>query len=220
MSVDQLIRPMPRKPIIRSQEHFYHIVARCNNKEEFYIPLDQVWKFSCQLLVKLQREDEIVIGAFVLMSNHFHLLIKTPKEDIDRVMYKFMKELTFKIQKSSGRINRIFGGRYKGSIIEYHRYLMNVYKYIYRNPVAAGITDRAEDWDYSTFNSETRKSIPFKLHRLFEFTPEHEKRWINIEYKIEEADSIRFGLSRTVFEYKKEKSTNRSIEPSDVLLTE
>jgi putative transposase len=55
--------------------------------------------------------------SFFLMNNHFHLLVLTPEEDIDGIMYFFMKEVTLEIQKCSGRINKIFGGRYKVSMI-------------------------------------------------------------------------------------------------------
>ncbi len=62
------------------------------------------------------------------MNNHFHLLVLTPHEDIDRIMYFFMKEVAIDIQKCTGRINKIFGGRYKGSMINSYSYLVNVYK--------------------------------------------------------------------------------------------
>ncbi len=58
----------------------------------------------------LQKEYDLKISAFVLMDNHFHLLALTPKESIDRVMYFFMKNVTKKMQKRTGRINKIFGG--------------------------------------------------------------------------------------------------------------
>lgn len=45
-------------------------------------------------LAELQREYNIRIAAFVLMNYHFHLLMLTPTEDIDRVMYFFMKNVT------------------------------------------------------------------------------------------------------------------------------
>lgn len=157
-------------------------------------------------LKTLQIAYKLKIGAFVLMNNHFHLLVLTPEEDIDRVMYFFMKDVTLRIQKKTGRINKIFGGRYKGCIIEHHNYLMNVYKYIYRNPVAAGMTTRAEDYEFSTL----RPGIPIEVEDIVK---KNETDWINQSFMINEADSIKFGLSRTVFQYSKDRATNKSIEP-------
>lgn len=95
---------------------------------------NEVWEIMTDRLAKLQRNHQIQIAAFVLMSNYFHLLILTPKEDINRIMYFFMKEVTLDIQRITGRINKIFSGCYKGSMISTYSYLVNVYKYIYINP--------------------------------------------------------------------------------------
>jgi putative transposase len=203
---------MPRKPIIRSKEHYYHITARSNNKENFFLPIKELWDIFTILLGQLQKEYEIKISAFVLMNNHFHLLILTPNEDIDRVMYFLMKKSTLKIQKQTGRINKIYGGRYKGSIIENHRYLLNVYKYIYRNPIAAGICEKAEDYEFSTlFNVLNRRQLPFDVEPIIEGA---ELEWINQSFKEKEAQSIQFGLKRTIFEYKKERISRKEIFPS------
>lgn len=109
--------------------------SEIHNREYFYLPILNVWDIMTDKLAKLQNAHQIKIAAFVLMNNHFHLLLLTPNEDIDRIMYSFMKETTLEIQRCTGRINKIFGGRYKGSMITSYSYLVNVYKYIYRNPV-------------------------------------------------------------------------------------
>lgn len=203
---------MPRKPIIRSNEHFYHVTARSNNKENFFLPLKKVWEILVWKLAELQKEHEIKIAGFVLMSNHFHLLILSPAEDIDRIMYFLMKDSTLKIQKCSGRINKIFGGRYKGSIIENHQYLFNVYKYIYRNPVAAGIAEQAENYEFSSLHYAIfKKSLPFEL---FEILHSPDLNWINQSFNEDESQSIKFGLSRSVFQYKKDKLSRKLIIPA------
>lgn len=116
---------MPGRHTIRFNVHFYHVTARSNNKEHFYLEMNEVWRIFILKLKMLQREYKVKIGAFVLMNKHFHLLILTPEEDIDRIMYFLMKDVTLTIQKNSGRINKIFGGRYryKVCIIEHHNYL-------------------------------------------------------------------------------------------------
>lgn len=203
---------MARKPIIRSCEHFYHITARSNNKENFYLPLNKVWQIFIRKLNELQIEFNVQIGGFVLMNNHFHLLIMSPEEDIDRIMYFLMKDSTLRIQKQSGRINRIFGGRYKGSIIENHQYLLNVYKYVYRNPVAAGICEKAESYEYSSLHYLIyKKNLPFKLYEIL-LTPG--LNWINQSFKDEEARSIKWGLSRTKFQFQKDPISRKEILPS------
>ena len=72
-----------RKPITRSSKLYYHIYARSNNRDFFYLPQNVVWDIFMEQLHLLQIEFDVKISAFVLMNNHFHLLLLTPKEDID-----------------------------------------------------------------------------------------------------------------------------------------
>lgn len=197
---------MPRKPTIRSNHHYYHVTARSNNKENFFLEIGEVWRIIISKLKMLQKEHKIKVGAFVLMNNHFHLLILTPEEDIDRIMYFLMKGVTLTIQSKTGRINKIFGGRYKGCIIEHHNYLMNVYKYIYRNPVAAGLTTRAEDYVFSTLHQGNSLDLE-------PIVSKNELDWLNESFKIKEADSIKYGLTRTKFQFSRDRATNKPIEP-------
>lgn len=147
------------------------------------------------------------------MNNHFHLLLLTPEEDIDRVMYFLMKKLTLVIQKKSGRINRIFGGRYKGCLIENERYLMNVYKYIYRNPVAADLCEKSELYPYSTlFYKVQGKRMPLEVTNLFDLGCD-ELEWLNQTFQDREVESVRFGLSKTIFQYKQNRNSRVIVAP-------
>lgn len=201
---------MPRKPIIRSNEHFYHVTCRSNNKENFHVEKELSWRIMVHRLKCLQLEHSVKIGAFVLMDNHFHLLVLTPDEPIDRIMYFFMKEVTRDLQKAAKRINKIFGGRYKGSLILTDHYLYNVLKYIYRNPVAAGITERPEDYNFST----AREDLPgLNIDRIFENDRVSFLRWINRPFAHEEAGSIKTGLRKSQFQYQKVKCSGKLIVP-------
>lgn len=209
---------MARKPIIRSNEHYYHLTARANGKDFYELPLDVVWEIMTARLGLLQKEYNLKIGAFVLMNNHFHLLLLTPKVDIDRVMYFFMKKTTLEMQKQTGRINKIFGGRYKGCLIEDLYYLLNAYKYICLNPVRANLVKQAQDYEFSTLNSSTFEILPFKVE---EFVPlslqarnrELEYRWINETFTPEETKSIKTGLSKSKFSFQKHRTQKRIISP-------
>ncbi len=210
---------MPRNPVIRSNEYFYHISARSNNKEYWYLPIHDVWKILCDELLLLQLEMEIEISAFVLMDNHFHLLMRTPTESIDRVMYFFMKRSTLKMQKKSNRINRIYGGRYKGSLIEDERYLFNVYKYIYRNPVKAEMCSLVEEYQFSTLNVSTSFNVTSFFDDLFlakslEQQRLFELQWLNQSFSKVEDDTIKRGISKTLFTYKVDRASGKRIAPS------
>lgn len=212
---------MTRKPIERSNTNYYHITARSNNREYFYLPQEIVWDIFMIELDILQTKYRIKIPAFVMMSNHFHLLVLTPDEDIDRIMYFFMKRTTIEIQRLSGRINKIYGGRYKGSIINNYSYLVNVYKYIYLNPVKANITSKAEFYPYSTlyFKHNSSMKLPIKIEEII---PKHafknyddldELKWINLSFKESEYESVKTGLRKSIFDYAKDRSSGKRIIP-------
>lgn len=202
---------MPRKPLIKSDQFPYHVTARSNNKENFFLSKKKLWKiFERQLNFIIDQED-VKVHAFVLMDNHFHLLLTTPKANIDKVMYWFMKKSTIEIQRKSGRINKVFGGRYKGSIITSKLYLYNVYKYIALNPVRANICDKAESYQYSTFyylkkNLQTK----FKLEpsiKIKDYNAKDFWSWLNQGYDRINEESIRKGLRRTSFCFTQNRKT-------------
>ncbi len=187
---------MPRKPIIRSQTHYYHLTGRSNNKEHFYIPKERLWIHFQFSLRKLQLEHDLKIGAFVLMDNHFHLFLLSPKVGIDHIMYRFMWNLSYHIRKESGRINRIFGARYKGCLIQEESYLFNVYKYIYRNPVKAGLCNRIEDYVFSSWGQ-----CIVETENLFfaeKWSP-GELEWLNHDFDQCISDGIQSSLKKTIF---------------------
>ena len=77
---------MPRKKIIRTNEFPYHVTARTNNQEWFKLSLDEVWSIFERVLSKVQLRYSIEIYQFVLMSNHYHLLLSTPEANIDKAI--------------------------------------------------------------------------------------------------------------------------------------
>lgn len=140
---------MPRKILIRASDFPYHVVARVNNRDWFYIPIEDVWIECLRLIKKGQLKFQIKIYAFVLMSNHYHLCIQTPLANIDSFMQFFNKALAEFIAKGAGRVNRIFGGPYKWTLITSEAYFQNVIRYVYQNPLRANMCQRCEDYPFS-----------------------------------------------------------------------
>lgn len=189
---------MPRKKLIKTNLFYYHISTRSNHKEWFKLSLDQVWDISVLSFKKAQKNAPAIISQFVLMANHYHLLIKTPDCNIDVFMYWFNKTFSDELRKKSGTINRMFGGRYKWSLIKNEYYFFNVFKYIYQNPLRANLVDFCEQYKYSTFYyTSSCKKLPFMFHPILEF--EEQKEFINEIFIEEKALAISKGLKKTDF---------------------
>lgn len=190
---------MPRKNLIRSNNLPYHVTARSNNKEWFTLPMPEMWKVVQDSLREAIEVHRVEVIAFVLMGNHYHMLLLTPEGNLDSFMYELNKRLALKIKTSTGQINRIFDGRYKWCLIQSQHYLINCYKYVYQNPVRAGLVQYCEDYPFSTLRcliGNVRFSIP--IHDKYGFKDEYGLRWLNQKIDCEEEEALRNGLSKSV----------------------
>ncbi|MBF0362158.1 MAG: transposase [Oligoflexia bacterium] len=193
---------MPRKPLIKTNEYPYHITSRSNNREWFYLPLDEVWKIALDTINTAQTENGVIIHCFILMNNHYHLLISTPNSNIDKFQWRFASLFVRQIQKRTNRINHVLGCRYKSCIIDNKNYFHQVYKYIYLNSVRANIVKTAEEYKYSSLYYLIHKKenlIPFKVIDPFigqdGYSSDEILYWINEGFTIEQSTSLKNGLN-------------------------
>ena len=197
---------MARKKIIYTKLYPYHITGRTNNKENFILEQEIVWEVFISKLDDLKNIYNFDIKAFVLMSNHYHLLVSTPDENISAGMAYFHSQVAKEINLQSGRINHLFGDRYKWSIIANEKYYWNVVKYIYRNPIKAGICKKVEDYQFSSLSSN--KSL-FKMTDYFFDNSKPinlELEWLNHAFSREEDQAITKGLKKKEFKIARNQS--------------
>ncbi len=205
---------MPRPLLIRSETHPYHISSRSNNKEFFPIPLNEVWEIMLGQLHHLHKEHSLAVHAFVLMGNHFHLLCHTPKANLDQVMHSFLRTTSIRINQRAEGINHQWDGRYKWSLIDSQTHYYQVYRYIFQNPIRAGICKKVEEYLYSTL-----KPVPIPLHSFIPMSfggAEGELHWLNQHYEKEDEELIKLGLRKHQFDIaqRKLKAFNRLTVPS------
>ncbi len=159
---------MPRKNFIRTTQYFYHVYNRSNQKIWYTCSMDRVWDIAINSLAKANSRHPIQIAQFVLMQNHYHMLVRTPNGNLDKFMYEFGKNFSLGLRIETHLINRMFSGRYKWSVIAHEQYLRIVYNYIYQNPIRAGLSDDIHNYPYSTafrhFN-EKKISIIILYHQ-------------------------------------------------------
>jgi putative transposase len=191
---------MPRKHLILTDIYPYHVTNRSNNREFFYLDLEALWCIFLDILIHISLQYECRIHAFVLMSNHYHLVLSTPQKNLGEAMKYFHRETARRANKSAQRINHFFGGRYKWCLLNRETYYWNTIKYIFRNPVTANLCKRVEDYPFSSFNTDYEE-ISWKL---FDFLgPNHgiklDLNWLNQEFSKEQKDGISAALRRREF---------------------
>lgn len=195
---------MPRPLLIRSEIHPYHIATRCLNKDFFPLPLKEVWEIMLGGLMRAHLEQGLAIHGFVLMGNHFHLLCHTPKGNLDQVMQAFLRQTSLLITRRAEKINGLWEGRYKWSLIDSQAHYYQVYRYIFQNPLRVGLVTRVEDYPYSTLRQEP----PFPLHSWVPMAfagKEGESLWLNEKYSDEDRKLIKLGLRKNQFDVNKRK---------------
>ena len=211
---------MGRAKAILQSEFPYNISARCINKEWFQIPMDVVWEIFCEELNRTHKEYEMQIHSFVLMSNHFHLIATTPMANVSQCMHQFMHRTSRRLTREGNRINETYAGRHFKCILQHNNYYLNAYKYNYRNPVAAGLCESAENYKYSTLQgliSPAKQKIKIIEDSTFLTNPEGTLEWINTSPRQELVEGFKFGLKHQFFKSKKTSDNKPMITEFDIL---
>lgn len=201
---------MPRKKFYPTNEYPYHVTARTSNKEWFGVPLETVWGIFADYLHFVWRAYDVRIHSFVLMNNHFHMLISTPECNLDQIMNYLLREVSKRIGEETGRINQVFGGPYHWSVIKNSVHYQHAYKYVYRNPVHAGICRRVEDYKYSSLPGLLGIDylhIPVYDNLNLIQSPISQLSWLNNEYENEDREAIFKALKRREFGFSRDPRT-------------
>lgn len=205
---------MPRQYVNNYSINPYHITGRCHSKEHFPLPQDIIWHEFENLLYSMSFSFQTQIHAFVLMPNHFHLLMTTPNLNLSESMQYFMRESTRSINNLSAGMNQLWGGRFFRSEINSSHYLNCVYKYLYRNPVRAQISKNVESYPYSTLYGLLGREqlvIP-TFDEAITNSPADTLKWLNETPPPKYEEYVRIGLKKKIFKLPKVDSRPNPLE--------
>ncbi len=141
---------MARQLRIEFKGAYYHVLSRGNNRCEIFRSDEDYQDFS-DLLAELSDRFEIDIHAYVLMTNHYHLLLRTRKPNLSKAMQWLGTSYTRRFNLRNSQSGHLFQGRFKSIIVENDAYLMRLSCYIHRNPLRAGIVKRLADYQWSSY---------------------------------------------------------------------
>jgi putative transposase len=186
----------------------YHITCRMNRKEPFPLPLTEMWNLFNDYLFLMDRAYNIKIHAFVLMKNHYHLIASAPECNFPAAMANLNKNTSWWMNQLTGSLNHNWGKRYFATRIPNSWAYANVLKYVYRNPIKAGVALRVEDYPYSsiTANHYSHTHLNFRIIEPNAYFTKHIPvnlyRWLNIKVESQINDLIQRTLTKSVFELK------------------
>jgi putative transposase len=144
---------MPRKPRYFIPGVPSHVVLRGHNRAPCFMQGDD-FRYYLRSLRAACRHGAARVHAYVLMTNHIHLLM-TPTDDdsIPWVLQSVGRRYVQYVNQTYGRSGTLWEGRYKTSLIDSERYLLTCYRYIELNPVRAGMVRSPEKYRWSSIHA-------------------------------------------------------------------
>lgn len=143
---------MAYKPRVEVPGAYYHVVTRGNNKRSI-ADNDGDFELFRLILIATARAYDWTIVTFVLMGNHYHLVIKLGAVDkgLSRGMCFLNTAYATEYNDRRGRINHLFGRRYWSKLLPDDAALLQACRYVILNPVRAGICERPEDYAWTSY---------------------------------------------------------------------
>ena len=134
---------MPRRPRVFADGAIYHVYCRVGHGEPIFRD-DAEAGALVETIASIRRRDELTIFAWCVMSNHYHLAVRTARVPL----WRSMRLVQGRFAKGYNRRHDVYGplwqGRYKATLVQDEAHLRQVVAYIHLNPVAAGVvTDPA-----------------------------------------------------------------------------
>lgn len=164
--------------------------------------MEEVWKIMERGLYFLRHGYDIQIHSFLLMSNHFHLVTTCPEGNLSRGMAWLLSYTTKEINRAANRKNQIWGQRFYSTELFNYWHQVNAYKYVYQNPVRAGLVSKVEDYRYSTLHGLLGSQhilIPVKSDDFLFEKIDGTLFWMNTRYRDEDLHELRKSLKKRTF---------------------
>jgi len=125
---------MARRPRVLFDGAIYHITFRGNDRQNIFVDTRDRRKLLEQLEESCQIH-QVKVLLYCLMSNHVHLLIETPKPNLDRFMGRLLTSYSVYFNRRHQRSGHVMQGRYGAQVVSGDTYLLNCSRYIHLNPV-------------------------------------------------------------------------------------
>ena len=130
----------------------YHITSRGNERKNIFFD-DHDRKVFLGIIQQVKNRFHWLFHSYVLMDNHYHLLVETPEANLSRGMRQLNGVYTREFNHRHNRIGHLFQGRFKSILIDKDDYLVELSRYIALNPIRAGIALKADEWLWGSYRA-------------------------------------------------------------------
>lgn len=163
----------------------YHVFQRGNNKEYIFADDEDKLRFMKLLLEHLDKEQFSLLG-YVIMSNHYHLIIQLEETPMQGFMHHILCNYARNYNKRKGRSGHVFEGRYQSRYVSNRKYLFDLLRYVHQNPLRAGICRQvstytwSSDHFYRTQNDNSFVNISVVLDSISEDRAESHNTYLDL----------------------------------------
>jgi putative transposase len=130
----------------------WHVTSRGNERQIIFRD-DRDRGVFLRVLAGTIRRFGWRLHAYVLMGNHYHLLLETPEPSLSVGMHRLNAIYSQRFNRRHDRVGHLLQGRFKGILVEKERHLLELVRYVVLNPVRAGLVPTAADWRWSNFRA-------------------------------------------------------------------
>lgn len=159
----------------------YHVMNRGGSRQRTFLQKRDYEAFL-STLAETHQLWGVELFAYCLMSNHYHLCLRTPHGNLSRVMRHLDGLYTQRFNRAHRRDGALFRGRYKAIVVDADHYLAAVVRYIHLNPVEAGVVREPQAYRWSS-------------HRVY-LRPKAAPSWLGVKEVLES-----FGDARGFHEF-------------------
>ncbi|GBD87973.1 transposase IS200 like protein [bacterium BMS3Abin03] len=143
---------MGRRAEVFQKGSVYHIYNRGCNKDKIFFE-DRNYLFLLRKVRKYTEQFDITVIAYCFMPNHYHFIFRQNSDlEINNCVQNIFNSYTKAINKRYKRRGTLFEGKFKAKEIYEDQSVLEVCRYVHRNPLEAGLVKNLEDWQYSNYS--------------------------------------------------------------------
>ena len=153
---------MARKPRVEFDGALYHVIVRGNQRQRTFHD-DRDRESYLQRIEHYRQRYRFRLYAYVLMSNHVHLLMESQRVGLSKIMQGIQGSYTQSYNRRHRKVGHLFQGRYKAILCDRDAYLMELVRYIHLNPGRLKVPDDPWRYRWSSYGAYLGKASPVKI---------------------------------------------------------
>jgi putative transposase len=144
---------MARLPRFFAEGETQHVIQRGNNRERTFTS-ERDFTFYLDCLGRASTEHGLAVHAYVLMTNHVHLLATPEHENsLPKTLQSVGRRYVQYFNYTHRRSGTLWEGRYRATLVDAERYLLTCMRYIEMNPVRAAMVEHPADYQWSSYRT-------------------------------------------------------------------